>query len=128
MCLLLVMSTSGLAYAQHFCGDNEMVATLTIGEEKLSCGMADLEGDTCADEKAESHTCCDNQYTQITTDDNFNASQDTFQVPANFATAFISICILQTENYATHRAANFSEYHPPPLIKNIPVLYETFLI
>ena len=122
------MSTSGVAYAQHFCGDFEMVATLTLGEEKLSCGMADLEDDTCTDEKAESHSCCDNQYTKITTDENFNASQDTFQVPANFAVAFISIFILQTENYATNTIASFSEYNPPPLIKNIPVLYESFLI
>jgi hypothetical protein len=128
LCLLLLASTSGLAYAQHFCGDFEMMATLTLGEEKLSCGMADSKDDPCADEKAEGHTCCDNQYTKITIDDNFNPSQDTFQVPTNFAAAFVSVFVLQTQTSITRHPVRFSEYNPPPLIKDIFVLYKTFLI
>lgn len=128
MCCLLLVSTSGVSYAQHFCGDFEMMATLTLGDEKLSCGMADMADDTCADEKAEGHSCCDNQYTKITTDDNFNPSQDTFQVPTNFVAAFVSVFVFQTETFAIHKGEEFSEYNPPPLIKNIPILYETFLI
>lgn len=128
MCLLLIASTTGISYAQHFCGDFEMMATLTLGEKKLSCGMADLEVDACSSEKIEGHTCCDNQYTKVTTDDNFNASHNTFQVPDNFVAAFVSIFVLQTEAAAVHKIVAFSEYNPPPLIKNFPVLYETFLI
>ncbi len=132
MCLLLLASTSGVAYAQHFCGDFEMMATVTLGEEKLSCGMAaeahDDSCDTEGAEKAEDHTCCDNQYTKITTDDNFNASQDTFHLPANFVAAFVSVFIMPTETTTTSKIVAFSEYNPPSLIKNIPVLYETFLI
>jgi len=127
MCLLLLGSTSGVAYAQHFCGDFEMMATVTLGEEKLSCGMAEAHDDNCDDE-AEGHTCCDNQYTKITTDDNFNASQDTFQLPASFVAAFVAVFVLQIETTTTSKTVVFSEYNPPPIIKDVPVLYETFLI
>ncbi|MAZ71836.1 MAG: hypothetical protein CMC70_01695 [Flavobacteriaceae bacterium] len=128
MCLLLFASTSGVAYAQHFCGDFEMMATLTLGGEELSCGMAEAHDDSCDTEDAEDHNCCDNQYTKITTDENFNASQDTFQVSVNFVTAFVSVFVLQAEIATTSKIAAFSEYNPPPIIKDIPVLYETFLI
>ncbi|QIE59376.1 hypothetical protein G5B37_07300 [Rasiella rasia] len=125
--LLLLLSSSGIAYAQHFCGDFEMMATFTIGEKSLSCGMASVD-DGCEDEEAEEHTCCDNQYTKVTTDDNFSTSQDTFQVPTNFVAAFVSVFVLQFETSAATEVAELWHYKPPPLIKNIPVLYETFLI
>ncbi len=128
MCLLLLVSTSGVAYAQHFCGDFEMLSTLTLGEEKLSCDMVNLEDDACRDEKSENHSCCDNQYTKVTIDDNFHASQDTFQVPANFTAAFVSVFVLHIETSEIKTSELFSAYNPPPLIKNFPVLYETFLI
>lgn len=127
MCMLLLASTSGVAYAQHFCGDFEMMATVTLGEEQLSCGMVDAHDDTCDDE-VEGHSCCDNQYTKIIVDDNFNVSQDTFDLPANFVVAFVSVFVLQNETATKNRIVEFSEYNPPPLIKDIPVLYETFLI
>ncbi len=128
MCVLLMASTSGVAYAQHFCGDSEMMATVTLGEEKLSCDMLDVAEDTCADEKTEGHSCCDDLYTTITTDDNFNASQDTFQLPANFVAAFVPVFVLRIETTTLRKSIAFSEYNPPPLIKNISVFYETFLI
>ncbi len=128
MCVLLLASTSGVAYAQHFCGDFEMMATITLGEKKLSCGMVAIVDDACANEKDEEHSCCDNQYTKITTDDNFTPSQDSFQVPINFVAAFVSVFVLQTEPLVSETAEIYALYTPPPLIKDIPVLYETFLI
>lgn len=128
MCCLLLVSTTGISYAQHFCGDFEIMATLTLGEEKLSCGMVTMADDACSDEKEEGHSCCDNQYTKITTDENFNPAQDTFQLPTNFLAAFVSVFVFQTKIGASNKNVEFSEYNPPPLIKNISVLYETFLI
>lgn len=127
MCLLLLANTSGVAYAQHFCGDFEMMATLTFGKEQLSCAMVAVEDD-CATLDAESHNCCDNQYTKVITDDNFNTSKDTIKVPLNFVAAFVSVFIVQIENIESANVQSFSEYNPPPLIKNLPVLYESFLI
>lgn len=128
MCFLLLASTSGVAYAQHFCGGNEMMATLTLGEEQLSCGMSTNVNDACKDEKAKDHSCCNNQYAKVTTDDSFHASQDTFQLAPSFVAAFVSVFVLQSDTIEEHKTTSFSVYHPPPLIKDIPVLYETFLI
>lgn len=38
--ILILASSSGVTYAKHFCGDFEVVSTLTMGKKNLSCGMA----------------------------------------------------------------------------------------
>ena len=119
-------STSGVAYAQHFCGDFEMLATLTLGEEQLTCGMAMDDG--CEENPAEEHSCCDNQYTKINTDDNFNGTEFNVQLPVNFVAAFVSVFVLQEPLVIASQNHAYTTYNPPPLIKDIPVLYETFLI
>lgn len=125
--ILLLASTSGVSYAQHFCGDFEMMAVVTLGEEELSCGMS-MKTDSCGDEDTEEHSCCDNQYTKVTTDDNFNASEYELQLSSNFIVAFTSVFVVQSQEIASLEVVNYKEYDPPPLIKNLPVLYETFLI
>ena len=37
--ILILASSSGIAYAQHFCSGMEMMAEVTLGEKHLSCGM-----------------------------------------------------------------------------------------
>ena len=127
MAVLVLFSSTGITYAQHFCGDFEMIATLTLGQEKLSCAMVAIDDD-CATLDAENHSCCDNQYTKVLTDDNFSAAKDSIQLPANFWVAFVSVFFTPSEEIVGDRTTIFSEYNPPPLIKNIPVLFETFLI
>ncbi|WP_271855139.1 HYC_CC_PP family protein [Patiriisocius marinus] len=125
--LLMLLSSSGITYAQHFCGDFEMLAKVTLGLEHLSCGMTISES-TCDSETQEDHDCCDNEYSQINTDENYTASDFNFQVSPIFAATFVSVFILQTETFINDQNTLFARYQPPPLIKDIPVLFETFLI
>lgn len=125
--LLLLLSSTGITYAKHFCGDYEMMAEVTLGEKNLSCGMT-MDDFACEDEEAEGHSCCDNEYVQVNIDDNFaNASFD-LDIQQSFVAVFVSVFILQ-ELYDFDDSLNsLSDYCPPPLYKDIPVLYETFLI
>lgn len=126
MSLLLLTSSTGVTYAQHFCGEFEMMAKITLGQEKMSCGM--VMEDACGDEQKETHSCCDNEYSQVETDDNFATADFNFQINPVFAATFVSIFVLQTETVLNKEQTFYAQYHPPPLIKDIPVLYETFLI
>lgn len=125
--LLLLLSSTGLTYAQHYCGDFKMMEKITFGEEQLSCGMAMVD-DACGDEKEAEHECCDNQYTNISTDDNF--AQTTYDMVINdaFVASFISVFMLEQVVISNEELPEYSEYNPPPILKNIPILYETFLI
>lgn len=92
--LLLLLSSSGLTYAQHFCGDYEMMSKITLGEAHLSCGM-EMMSATCEDTHDAMHNCCDNEYTAIDVDDNFATSSFDFQLNPVFVIAFVSIFVAQ---------------------------------
>ncbi len=125
--LLLLASSTGITYAKHFCGDFEMMAEVTLGEKSLSCGMV-MEDTACEDEDAADHDCCDNEYTQVDVDDNFAQSSFNLNFHQPFIAAFVSVFILQ-ENIVENKTPDLlGAYYPPPLYKDIPVLYETFLI
>ncbi len=127
--VLLFASSSGIAYAQHFCGGQEMMSEITLGHKNLSCGMTAKISD-CGEEDtlSKEHDCCENQFTKISTDDNF--AKATFNISLNkaFVAAFVPIFILQ--KLPVYEANNhfYADYNPPPIDKDIPVLYQTFLI
>ncbi len=126
--LFLLLSSSGLTYAQHFCGEYEMMAKVTLGHEALSCGMAVMDDPGCEDESAKDHGCCDNKYTHVDTDDNFADVSFDVKLDPVFAASFVSVFLLhETVDFDTNNDY-FKDYSPPPLEEDLCVLYETFLI
>jgi hypothetical protein len=124
--VLLLASSSGIAYAQHFCGEYEMLSEITLGEKDLSCGMA-MELPGC-DEEADEHDCCDNEYTKVDTDDTFAKVSFEFDFDENFVFTFISEFVLfQSENFPENPDL-YKDYSPPPIERDLQVLYDTFLI
>ncbi|PKA82491.1 hypothetical protein ATE92_0621 [Ulvibacter sp. MAR_2010_11] len=126
--VLLLASSSGIAYAQHFCGEYEMLSELTLGEKNLSCGMSMDIPDCETKGTSEDHDCCDNHYTQVTTDDTFAKASFEINFTKTFVAAFVSVFVLEQPAIYTTNLISFAEYHPPPLEQDFQVLYETFLI
>ena len=126
--LLLLISNTGITYAQHFCGGHQMMAKVTIGQERLSCGMA-LVKDLCDEShQSDTHSCCNNLYTQVAFDDTVEQPIVEFQLTpplkantTTFSASVYEILTLQKE-------VVYTIYNPPPLIKNFSVLFDTFLI
>ncbi len=126
--LLLLISNTGITYAQHFCGGHQMMAKVTIGQERLSCGMA-LVKDLCDEShQSDTHSCCNNLYTQVAFDDTVEQPVVEFQLTpplkantTTFSASVYEILTLQKE-------VVYTIYNPPPLIKDFPVLFDTFLI
>ena len=126
--LLLLISNTGITYAQHYCGGHQMMAKVTIGQERLSCGMAPVK-DLCDDShQSDTHSCCNNLYTQVAFDDTVEQPIVEFQLTpplkantTTFSASVYEILTLQKE-------VVYTIYNPPPLIKNFSVLFDTFLI
>ena len=105
-----------------------MMAKVTIGQEQLSCGMAPVK-DLCDDShQSDTHSCCNNLYTQVAFDDTVEQPIVKFQLTpplkantTTFSASVYEIITLQKE-------VVYSIYNPPPLIKNFSVLFDTFLI
>lgn len=127
--ILIFASSSGIAYAQHFCSGMEMNSEITFGEINISCGM-EIEKDHCDEESTvvEAHNCCENQFTKIHTDDNFAKASFDLKLNKTFVATFVSVFVLQEVEIASTEKTFFADYNPPPLEQDFNILYETFLI
>ena len=123
---LLLLSSSGLAYASHYCGDYKMISKVTLGHEHLSCGMV-METNGC-EEAPQEPDCCDNEYTEVEIDDNFAKANFKFEFNSFFAVAFVSTYLTFDSNTEEDLPDMFRDRSPPPLEKDFQVLFETFLI
>lgn len=127
----MLASSSGIAYAQHFCGGMEMMSQITLGEKNLSCGMEEMENpaECTAESTAENHhDCCDNQIIKIQTDDNFAKASFDVKLNKTFVATFVSVFVLQEVDIASAEKTFFADYSPPPLEQDLNILYETFLL
>lgn len=127
----MLASSSGIAYAQHFCSGMEMMAEITLGEKHLSCGMeSDAPNSDCGSETAlaDAHDCCKNHVTKIHTDDNFAKASFDLKFSKSFVATFVSVFKVQEVEIASIEKTFFADYSPPPLERNLNILYETFLI
>lgn len=125
----MLLSSSGIAYAQHFCGGMEMLSEITLGETSLSCGM-DMASSSCdANSLAESgYDCCDTEHTTVSTDDVFAKASFLikFQQPSIACQA--SVFLETPQGLAPAKSIPFPCYNPPPLEGDLPVLFQAFLI
>lgn len=131
--LLLLSSATGIAYGQHFCGGHLAKSMIAFSEAALDCGMEMKKpAPTCEHETSEKtslhkNDCCDNQLHQVETDDYFTGSGYAFTFHKDFIAAFVSVFVLrQIEHVST--TPEILRYFPPPLDKDIQVLYQVFLI
>jgi hypothetical protein len=126
--LLLLISNTGVTYAQHFCGGYEMMAKVTLGHERLSCGMAMVQTDCDQAHENKTHSCCNNQYTQVDLDDTLAQTVFQFQITPTFNSINTAISSAVSEILKHQKEGVYVKYNPPPLIKDLPVFFETFLI
>lgn len=128
MALLLLFSTMSFSVDMHFCGAH--LVDFSLFEAVATCGM---QGDVkkapspCAMMEMDSN-CCSDVEVFVRGQEDLNPSVDTLTFEQQvFATAFFySYTRLFKDN--TQRAPSFREYQPPPLIRDVQILDQTFLI
>jgi len=111
--ILMLASSTGVTYAKHFCGDYEVISTITLGEKNLTCGMS-MEADHCDDRKIKSYQCCKNKYENVDTDDNYSLSSFDLQINIPFIASFVSVFVLQQKNDTSQSPHFYANYDPPP--------------
>ena len=123
----LLFSTTGLTVSFHYCED--ALSGLAIFKEATSCHD---ERSTCHATKAccqssnESKDCCDTD-TEFFKQDIEKYNTQVEQVDINFPRAILESPNTFTDWTQLKRTnTKFQFYRPPPLIKDIPVLFETF--
>ena len=129
--IILLFSNLGFAMGTHYCGGEAVMSRFLLGEEQLSCGMAAVESD-CDSEHGDGFSfsksgCCENEYRSFLVDDNYNPELTKLIQNITFALAFFHADYFIGLFPSVERTF-YSDYSPPPLEKDLRVLFQTFLI
>ena len=127
LAVLMLASSTGVTYAKHFCGDYEVLSTITLGEKSLSCGMS-MDADNCDDDEQEPTECCKNKYNNVDTDDNFAKASFNLHLNAPFVASFVTVFIVQKFEINQQVRHLYADYDPPPLYEDISILHQVFII
>src|SRR5690606_33746218 len=131
LAFLLLLGSTGLAYGQHYCGGRVVAEALVIGQKALSCFSSEEPKAIDSSEtshKIEKPDCCKDIYHQVETDDDYAGSSFHFAIDKTFVAAFTSVFLLPVSIDDEAEEKYYLSYLPPPLDKDIPVLYQSFLI
>ena len=121
--LSLLFSTTGIKVSFHYCED--ALSGLALFKEASSCHEAGNEKSCCASHEQKDN-CCDTD-TEV-----FQQDIDKYQSTIEFSDIdFPAPMAASPESFTDWSALSsictYKFYRPPPRIKDIPVLFETFL-
>lgn len=124
--LLLLLSTTGLTYGQHFCEGVVVEVALAFGAEKMDCNEAEAE-DAC-DDAVQEADCCADVYYQLQTDTEFAAKS--FESISELPVFDASVPVYALFATAPVKEQQTNTQYLPPEITNRDrqALYQVFII
>lgn len=126
MALLVFASTMSFTIESHYCGD-VLVDTSMFGRVE-SCGMEVQQKSSSKECDITKKNCCSDEQLVVDGQDNLKISFDKLDKEQQLlvATFIYSYINLFTESQTENNP--FRDYSPPPLVRDVQVLDQTFLI
>lgn len=128
MALLLLFSTMSFSMDMHFCGDH--LVDFSLFDKAESCGMMPAASKTSTDCAMidVDMDCCSDVQVLIEGQEDFKVSFDKLTFGQQFfLTSLVYSYVKLFEGTQSSSPGNW-EYMPPPLIQDIQILHQTFLI
>ena len=116
----------GFTISSHDCGGKRVKTVLNIGHADVGCGMAE-NPKNCSDEEEMASDCCKNGFQNIQIEDDYTSQVSAIDFSTDFVVAFVATYFNLFQTIETEQDL-FVNCSPPPLIKDIPVLVQAFLL
>jgi hypothetical protein len=124
LALLVLVSTFSFTVDKHFCGS--FLVNQAVFSKASSCGM-DMHSHS-GDDLMDRENCCNNQNISVEGQDELNISFQTLNFDQQvFLTAF-TFSFNELFEGLPYQVIPYRNYTPPLIVKDIPVLNDTFLI
>ena len=116
MALLVLASTVSWTVDKHICMGRVM--DISFFAHADDCGM-DMDMET---------SCCDDESFTVQGQDDLKISFENFDLDHQFFLESFVQAYFQLFDFDAEEPSTFNEYNPPPLIRDVQVLDQTFLI
>ncbi|MGE0562553.1 MAG: hypothetical protein AB7O47_12110 [Flavobacteriales bacterium] len=125
--LVILFTSMGFTLSSHICGGKKVKTVLDLGVSDVSCGMEKTES-KCQTDKQMKSNCCQDEFQKIQINDSY--TQEFIKekiITSNYVLLFVAVLFdfFPNENI---QSFIYKDYIPPPLIKDIPVFFQSFLI
>lgn len=128
MALLVLLSTLSFSVDMHFCGDH--LVDFSLFEEVEGCAMKAkpaITSSSCETMQKDMDCCSDVEFVVEGQQDlKLSFDQLSFEQQV-FLTSFVYSAVSLYES-AAESTVRYKDYAPPPLIRNVQILDQTFLI
>lgn len=124
-CIFLITSM-GFTVSSHICGGKRVKTEFGLTTSDVSCGMENDESN-CLDGEQMKSNCCQNQFHTIQMNEDYTQQLTKVNFSQNFAIVFVAVLYNLLPN-TTVQTIFYKDYSPPPLIRDIPVMVQSFLI
>ena len=126
LAFLVLFSTLSFTVEKHYCG--RFLVDVAVFSEAKGCGMEKMSHTETGESTLKKMSCCKDEVIVLEGQDELSVSlklldlsQQIFIIPFEFD--YIALFSYEEQNEII-----FKEYSPPDLVKDIPVLHESFLI
>lgn len=124
--LIVLITSMGFTVSSHKCGSITVDTVVSVVKADVSCGMERKESN-CDSKPKMKKKCCQDNYQLIQGDQDYTQQVNDDDFSTDFLTAFVITYIELRQTKKTEEDF-FIDHSPPPLIKDIPVFNQSFLI
>ena len=129
--LLMLTSSIGLSVNTHFCGDEALMTSLSLGLEHTDCGMDNMdepcETKSISDLQLVSEKCCEDQLQILQLDENIEVLSSSTKVNYIVFVTFVHT-FGQSLLFSDQLTAQNIDFTFPTPEKDAQILFQTFLI
>ena len=125
LALIVLFSTMSFSVDMHFCG--KTLVDFSIFKDADVCAMGMMEDSPCTTSAMEDG-CCSNKQFVINGQDELKISLDKLIFEQQLFVALFYCSYSNSFSNQEEKESLFNGYVPPPLVKDIQILDETFII
>lgn len=128
LAFVVLVTTSGFTISSHICGGKKVKTVMSITYSDVSCGMEeDSDRISCEKGSIMTSNCCQNEFQLVQFDKDYTQQLNEVEFNHDMAAVLFTVVFELYFSEITQEIF-YSDYSPPPLVKNIPVLVQSFLI
>ena len=126
MALLVLFSTLSFTVESHYCGD--ILVDISLFGKVETCGIEEQKTSSSSDCDITKKNCCSDEQIIVEGQDTLKITFDKLEKEQQIFVASFIYSYINLFTSSESKDFAFKDYSPPPLIRDVQILDQTFLI